>query len=44
MFALNEKGSYFGDVEFVECSEKGEVDRLFAVKAKSDVELLMLQK
>lgn len=44
MFAVNKQGSFFGDVDFTLTTEDGEANRYFSVKAKTDVELLVLQK
>ncbi len=44
MFAVNKVGSFFGDVDFTLTTEDGEANREFTVKAKTDVELLVLQK
>lgn len=42
MFAVNKQGSFFGDVDFTLTTEDGEANRYFSVKAKTDVELLVL--
>ena len=42
IFATNKQGSYFGDIDFAVINEKMEPKRLFNVKAKTDMDLLLL--
>ena len=42
IFATNKPGSYFGDIDFAVINEKMEPKRLFNVKAKTDMDLLLL--
>ena len=44
MFAVNKTGSFFGDIDFTQSSEDEEARREFSVKAKTNVELLTLEK
>ena len=44
VFAMNRAGSYFGDVDFIYIEEEDQSYRQFTVKARTDVELLTLQK
>ena len=44
VFAINKEGSYFGELEFAISSDQQEVARKFAVKALTDVEVLVLEK
>lgn len=44
VFAVNKAGSYFGDIDFTLSTELAEAQRAFSVKARTNVELLVLQK
>ncbi len=44
IFATNKPGSYFGDVEFAIMTENKDPKRHFCVKAKTDLDLLLLEK
>ena len=44
VFAINKEGSYFGELEFAISSDQQEVARKFAVKALTDVEVMVLEK
>lgn len=44
VFAVNRSGTFFGDIDFTLAEGEGEAKRAFSVKAKSNVELLTLQK
>ena len=42
IFATNKSGSYFGDIDLAVINEKLQPKRLFTVKAKTDMDLLLL--
>ena len=44
VFAVNKTGSFFGDIDFTLSTEEAEAKRAFSVKARTNVELLVLQK
>ena len=44
IFATNKAGSYFGDIDFAVINQKRETTRLFTVKAKTDMDLLLLEQ
>lgn len=44
IFATNQEGSFFGDIDFTNCDEASESKRLFSVKALTDMDLLFLEK
>lgn len=44
MFALDNTGSFFGHVDFALSSPDAEARRAFSVKARTNMELLVLQK
>ena len=43
IFAVNRAGSFFGDIDFAVDNEENPT-RLFTVKAKTDMDLLVLEK
>ena len=44
IFATNKPGSYFGDIDFAVINQRREATRLFSVKARTDMDLLLLEK
>ena len=43
IFATNKAGSYFGEMDFAALQHSMEMKRSFTVKAKTDMDLLLLE-
>ena len=43
IFATNTAGSYFGEIDFTQIHSTSDIARRFTVKAKTDMDLLLLE-